>query len=207
MANIEVKNMANQTVKQLELKDEVFAAKPNSGLVWEAVRNHQANLRRGTHATKTRSEVRGGGKKPWRQKGTGRARHGSIRSPLWRHGGVAHGPQPRDYSYRLPKKMLLGALRSMLADKFHAEKVTVIDQFQVESQKTRELIQVLKKFSVGRKLLIVNHERNTNLELSSRNLQWVKLVLNHEVHPYDLLNHDTVIFSEGAILRLQDSVA
>ena len=207
MANIAVKNLANQTVKQLELKDGVFAAQPNPGLVWEAVRNHRANLRRGTHATKTRSEVRGGGKKPWRQKGTGRARHGSNRSPLWRHGGVAHGPQPRDYSYRFPKKMLLGALRSVLADKFHAEKVTVIDQFQVESQKTRELTKILKNFPVGRKLLIVNHERNENLELSSRNLQWVKLVLNHEVHPYDLLNYDAVFFSEGAILRLQDAVA
>ena len=206
MATIEVKTLANKKVKQLDLEDKVFASKPNAGLLWEAVRHHLAGLRRGTHSTKTRSEVRGGGAKPWRQKGTGRARHGSTRSPLWTHGGIAHGPRPRDYSYRIPKKVILGALRSALATKFQEQKISVVDQLKVESPKTKELAKVLKNFSADKKLLIVNHERNSNLKLSSRNLKGVKLVLNHEVHPYDLLNHETVVLSEAAILRLQETV-
>ncbi len=207
MATIEVKTLANKKVKQIDLEDNIFASKPNTGLLWEAVRHHLAGLRRGTHSTKTRSEVRGGGAKPWRQKGTGRARHGSSRSPLWRHGGIAHGPQPRDYSYRIPKKVKLGALRSALAVKFQEQKISVVDQFKVESPKTKELAKILKNFSSDKKLLIVNHERNSNLELSSRNLKGVKLVLNHEVNPYDLLNHETVVLSEAAILRLQEVLA
>lgn len=207
MATIEVKTLANKKVKQIDLEDKIFASKPNTGLLWEAVRHHLAGLRRGTHSTKTRSEVRGGGAKPWRQKGTGRARHGSSRSPLWRHGGIAHGPQPRDYSFRIPKKVMLGALRSALAAKFQEQKLSVVDQFKIESPKTKELAKILKNFSSDKKLLIVNHERNSNLELSSRNLQGVKLVLNHEVNPYDLLNHETVVISEAAILRLQEVLA
>lgn len=207
MATIEVKTLANKKVKQIDLEDKIFASKPNTGLLWEAVRHHLAGLRRGTHSTKTRSEVRGGGAKPWRQKGTGRARHGSSRSPLWRHGGIAHGPQPRDYSFRIPKKVMLGALRSALAAKFQEQKLSVVDQFKIESSKTKELAKILKNFSSDKKLLIVNHERNSNLELSSRNLQGVKLVLNHEVNPYDLLNHETVVISEAAILRLQEVLA
>ena len=207
MATIEVKTLANKKVKQIDLEDKIFASKPNTGLLWEAVRHHLAGLRRGTHSTKTRSEVRGGGAKPWRQKGTGRARHGSSRSPLWRHGGIAHGPQPRDYSFRIPKKAMLGALRSALAAKFQEQKLSVVDQFKIETPKTKELAKKLKNFSSDKKLLIVNHERNSNLELSSRNLQGVKLVLNHEVNPYDLLNHETVVISEAAILRLQEILA
>ncbi|MCZ6905457.1 MAG: 50S ribosomal protein L4 [Acidobacteria bacterium] len=207
MATIEVKTLANKKVKQIDLEDKIFASKPNTGLLWEAVRHHLAGLRRGTHSTKTRSEVRGGGAKPWRQKGTGRARHGSSRSPLWRHGGIAHGPQPRDYSFRIPKKVMLGALRSALAAKFQEQKLSVVDQFKIETPKTKELAKILKNFSSDKKLLIVNHERNSNLELSSRNLQGVKLVLNHEVNPYDLLNHETVVISEAAILRLQEVLA
>ncbi len=207
MATIEVKTLANKKVKQIDLEDKIFASKPNTGLLWEAVRHHLAGLRRGTHSTKTRSEVRGGGAKPWRQKGTGRARHGSSRSPLWRHGGIAHGPQPRDYSFRIPKKVMLGALRSALAAKFQEQKLSVVDQFKIESPKTKELAKILKNFSSDKKLLIVNHERNSNLELSSRNLKGVKLVLNHEVNPYDLLNHETVVISEAAILRLQEVLA
>ena len=207
MAKIEVKNLENKTVKQLGLNDQVFTQKPKKGLVWEAVQNHLAGLRRGTHSTKTRAEVRGGGRKPWRQKGSGRARHGSRRSPIWTHGGVAHGPKPRDYSYRFPKKMLLGALRSALAVKYQDRKMTVVDQFQFENHKTKELAKILARFETGKKLLIVNHEANSNLELSSRNLPWVKLVRNFEVNTYDLLDHDRIFFSEQAILKLQDTLA
>ena len=122
MATVEVKNLEGQTVKELEVADEIFGAQPNQSLLWEAVKQYLASQRRGTHKTKSRGEVSGGGKKPWRQKGTGRARAGSIRSSLWRHGSIAHGPQPRDYATSFPKKMLRGALRSALAAKFQENK-------------------------------------------------------------------------------------
>ena len=207
MAKIDVKTLDNKKVKQIDLNDKIFTSKPNAALLWESVRHHLAGLRRGTHSTKTRADVRGGGAKPWKQKGTGRARHGSIRSPLWRHGGVAHGPHPRNYSYSMPKKVMLGALRSALSVKFQDSKLSVIDQLTVAAPKTKELARKLKTLSSDKKLLIINHERNLNLELSSRNLTGVKLVLNNEVRPYDLLNHGTVLFSETAILRLQEVLA
>ena len=131
MATVDVKNLEGQTVKQLELADEVFAAKPNADLLWEATKAYLASQRRGTHSTKSRGEVSGGGKKPWRQKGTGRARAGSIRSSLWRHGSIAHGPKPRDYTIKLPKKILSGALRSALAAKYQENKMTVVDQLSL----------------------------------------------------------------------------
>jgi len=127
MATVEVKNLEGQNVKELQLADEVFASQPNQSLLWEAVKQYLASQRRGTHKTRSRGEVSGGGKKPWRQKGTGRARVGSIRSSLWRHGSIAHGPVPRDYSYTLPGKMLRGALRSALAAKYQDKKLTVVD--------------------------------------------------------------------------------
>src|SRR3990172_4085398 len=136
MPTIEVKNLANKKVGTVELREDVFAARVNEDLLHEAVRHYLASLRRGTHQTKTRGEVSGGGKKPWRQKGTGRARVGSIRSPLWRHGGTIHGPQPRDYSYHLPRKKLLGALRSALSAKLQAEKLMVVDALGLENHKT-----------------------------------------------------------------------
>ena len=206
MAKIDVKTLDNKKVREIDLNDKIFTSKPNAGLLWEAVRHHLAGLRRGTHYTKTRSEVRGGGAKPWKQKGTGRARHGSNRSPIWRHGGIAHGPHPRDYSYKMAKKVMLGALRSALSVKFQDSKLSVIDQLKVETPKTKELAKKLKILSADKKLLIINHERDLNLELSSRNLDGVKLVLNNEVRPYDLLNHGTVLFSEAAILRLQEAL-
>ena len=206
MAKIDVKTLDNKKVREIDLNDKIFTSKPNAGLLWEAVRHHLAGLRRGTHSTKTRSEVRGGGAKPWKQKGTGRARHGSNRSPIWRHGGIAHGPHPRDYSYKMAKKVMLGALRSALSVKFQDSKLSVIDQLKVETPKTKELAKKLKILSADKKLLIINHERDLNLELSSRNLDGVKLVLNNEVRPYDLLNHGTVLFSEAAILRLQEAL-
>ena len=131
MAIVEVKNLEGQKVKDLELADEVFAAKPNTSLLWEATKAYLASQRRGTHSTKSRDEVSGGGKKPWRQKGTGRARSGSIRSSLWRHGSIAHGPKPRDYTIKLPKQALYGALRSALAAKYLENKLTVVDRLSL----------------------------------------------------------------------------
>jgi len=207
MPTVDVKNVANKKVGTIELREDVFAAPVNEALLHEAVRHYLASQRRGTHKTKTRGEVRGGGKKPWRQKGTGRARHGSIRSPLWRHGGTTHGPQPRDYGYHLPRKMLLGALRSALTAKLAAEKLTVVDKFELESHKTKEFRALLGKLGVKKTLLIVETDSNTTLERASGNLPGVKLVLSQAVHPYDLLAHDRVVFSQAAVEKLQRAIA
>src|SRR5512147_2539949 len=139
MAEIEIKNLANEVVGKLEVSDKIFKAKLNEPLIWEAVKHYQDSLRAGTAATKTRGMVSGSGKKLWRQKGTGRARVGSIRSPLWRHGGTVHGPRPRSYEYALPKKMLLGALRSALSAKLAEEKLTIVDAWSLDTHKTKTL--------------------------------------------------------------------
>jgi len=206
MATVEVRNLDGATVKQLELADEVFAVKPNQSLLWEAVKQYLASQRRGTHSTKSRGEVHGGGKKPWRQKGTGRARAGSIRSSLWRHGSIAHGPKPRDYSYTIPEKMLRGALRSALAAKFLEHKLTVVDQLSLVEPKTKLFAGALKKLGVEKTVLVVNDAADRNLELSSRNVEGCDLVRHHSLHPYHVLSHDQVLISEGALTRLQESL-
>jgi len=206
MATVDVRNLEGATVKQLELADEVFRVTPNQSLLWEAVKQYLASQRRGTHSTRTRGEVRGGGKKPWRQKGTGRARVGSIRSSLWRHGSIAHGPQPRDYSYTVPEKMLRGALRSALAAKFQEHKLTVVDQLSLSEAKTKSFAGVLKRLGVAKTVLVVNDAANRNLELSSRNVAGCELVRHHSLHPYQVLSHDQLLISEGALTRLQESL-
>jgi large subunit ribosomal protein L4 len=207
MPKLEIKNLNNEVVGELDLQDAVFAAKINKHLLYAAVRHWLAALRQGTHATKNRSEVSGGGKKPWRQKGTGRARVGSSRNPIWRHGGVAHGPQPRSYDYHFPKKMALGALRSALTEKFNGNAITVVDQFTLENHKTQAFQAALKKLGAEKKCLIVENGQNQNLDLASRNLAEVKLVASHEVNVYDLLNHDRVLFSRSAIEKLQEALS
>jgi len=206
MATLEVKNLEGQTVKELQVPDEVFGAKPNQSLLWDAVKQYLASQRRGSHKTKSRGEVSGGGKKPWRQKGTGRARVGSNRSSLWRHGSIAHGPQPRDYSYQLPKGMLRGALRSALAAKFQEHKLTVVDQFNLGEPKTRLFSGALHKLGIEKTVLVVDDAANRNLELSSRNVEGCDLVRHHDLHPYHLLSHDRVLISEGALTRLQEAL-
>jgi large subunit ribosomal protein L4 len=206
MATVEVKNLEGQSVKELQLADEVFESKPNQSLLWEAVKQYQASQRRGTHKTKSRGEVSGGGKKPWRQKGTGRARAGSIRSSLWRHGSIAHGPVPRDYSYELPGKMLRGALRSALAVKYQEKKLTVVDQFNLQEPKTKLFAGALEKLGVQKSVLVVNEATNRNLQLSSRNIEGCDLVRHHDLHPYHILSHDQLLISEGALTRLQEAL-
>jgi large subunit ribosomal protein L4 len=206
MATIEVKNLDGQTVKQLELAEEVFAIKPNRSLLWEASKAYQAGLRRGTHSTKSRGEVSGGGKKPWRQKGTGRARSGSNRSSLWRHGSIAHGPKPRDYSIRLPKQMLAGALRSALAAKYQEKRLTVVERFELEETKTKVFAGILRKLETGMKVLVVDDAANRKLELSSRNIEGCELRRHHQLHAYHVLSHDRLLISEGALIRLQESL-
>ena len=207
MASIDIHDLSGKKVGTLELADEVFGA-INEDLLWEAVKHYRAGQRAGTHATKARWQVSGSGKKLWRQKGTGRARIGSIRSPLWRHGGTVHGPQPRSYEYRFPRKKLLGALRSALAAKFSDGKLMVVNAFNVEGPKTQPFREALDALKVDKGALLVevaNHG-NRNLVLSSRNLEGVELVTNTEVHPYHLLRHDRVIFSQPAIEKLQLSL-
>jgi large subunit ribosomal protein L4 len=204
MAEIEVKNLANEVVGKLELSDEVFQAPLNMPLIWEAVRHHEDSLRSGTAATKTRGLVSGSGKKLWRQKGTGRARIGSIRSPLWRHGGTVHGPQPRSYDYAFPRKKLRGAMRSALSARFGEQGLAVVETFQLESHKTKDLQKTLENFSAGRKVLLIDSGVNRNLALSSRNLPKVKLVPGQHVNIRDVLNHELLIFSKEAILQVQE---
>ncbi len=207
MPSVQVKNLANKKVGSLDLRDDVFAVPPNQHVLWEAVNHYLASLRCGTHQTKTRGEVKGSGRKLWRQKGTGRARVGSIRSPLWRHGGTVHGPQPRDYSYRLPRKTLLGALRVALSAKLAAEKLLVVDSLELENHKTKNLRQALDRLGVDRSLLIVEGDGNQNLERASRNLAGIKLVPTHTLHAYHVLSHDRILFSQAAVEKLQNAIA
>ena len=204
--NIDVLDLNAKKVGTLDLAEEVFGA-INEDLLWEAVKHYRASLRAGTHATKNRKLVSGSGKKLWKQKGTGRARIGSIRSPLWRHGGTVHGPQPRSYDYHFPKKKLLGALRSALAAKFADGKLTVVENFELTEPKTKGFRKALDTLGVAKTALLVDGVRdNRNLELSARNIPGVELVAGNQVHPYHLLRYDAAIFSRPALERLQDSL-
>ena len=179
----------------------------NEALLYEAVRHSQAAARRGTASTKTRHEVAGSGKKLWKQKGTGRARMGSIRSPLWRHGGTVHGPQPRSYAYHLPRKMQLGALRSALSAKLRDGELKVVNEFSLAEAKTKSMRQALNAIEAVKTVLLVDNADNRNLQLSSRNLEGVKLVSSREVNVYDLLGHQQVILSEAAARKLAEALA
>lgn len=207
MATIDIHNLSGAKVGTLELSEEIFGA-VNEDLLWEAVKHYRASQRSGTHATKNKKLVSGAGKKLWKQKGTGRARVGSIRSPLWRHGGTVHGPQPHSHDYTFPRKKLLGALRSALAAKFADGKLIIVNAFDVKEPKTKQFREALKALKVDKTVLLVEvpkHE-NKNLELSSRNLAGVELVLGNAVHPYHLLRYDRAIFSQPAIEKLQVSL-
>jgi large subunit ribosomal protein L4 len=207
MATIEIVNLSGKKVGSLELADEVFGA-VNEDLLWEAVKHYRASQRAGTHATKNKKLVSGSGKKLWKQKGTGRARVGSIRSPLWRHGGTVHGPQPRSYDYTFPRKKLLGALRSALAAKLADGKLTVVENFELDKSNTKAFREVLDGLNVEKTALLVQggQDENRNLELSSRNLAGVELVRGNVVHPFHLLRYEHAIFSRPALERLQESL-
>jgi large subunit ribosomal protein L4 len=207
MPQVDVKNLKGETVGQFDLSDAVFGARINQNLLHETVRWYLAWQRAGTHKVKGRGEVSGSGKKLWRQKGTGRARVGSIRSSIWRKGGTVHGPVPRSYAYRLPRKIQLGALRSALSAKLAAEKLTVVNDWSLESHKTKAFRQVLSLLDGETKtILLVNLAGNTNLERASRNLEGVKLVSPKGVEVYDLLRHDRLVLSKEAAVRLGESL-
>ena len=207
MPTVDVVDLNNEKVGELELADEVFAAEVNEALIYEAVRHHQAGRRSGTAKTKTRHEVSGSGKKLWKQKGTGRARMGSIRSPIWRHGGTAHGPVPRDYGYRLPRKMQLGALRSALSAKLRDGELKVVQSFALADPKSKSVRTALDKLEAGvKKVLLVDHGENRNLALGARNLAGVTLIASREVTTYDLLAHQHVVLSEAAARKLSEGL-
>ena len=206
MPSVDVLDLNNNKVGSVELADAVFGAPVNEDLLYEAVRHYLAGKRRGTAATKTRHEVAGSGKKLWKQKGTGRARMGSIRSPLWRHGGTTHGPQPRDYSYHLPKKMQLGALRSALSAKLRDGELRVVREFAVSEPKSRLMRQALSTLEAKKTVLVVDNSDNRNLQLSSRNLEGVKLVTSREVKVNDLLGHEQILLSEAAASKLSEGL-
>jgi large subunit ribosomal protein L4 len=203
---VDIKNLAGKNVGQIDLPDAVFKAKVNPNLLHETVRWYQAAQRAGTHKTKGRGEVSGSGKKLWKQKGTGRARVGSIRSSIWRKGGTVHGPVPRSYAYKLPRKMVLGALRSALSAKLAEEKLTVVDAWQLDSHKTKAFREALGRLDGTKTMLLVEVAENHNLELASRNLEGVKLVAPHALQPYDLLRHDRLYLSKDAAVRLGETL-
>jgi large subunit ribosomal protein L4 len=207
MPSVDIIDLKNKKVGTLDLADSVFAAPVNEALLYEPVRHYLAGTRRGTASTKTRHEVAGAGKKLWKQKGTGRARVGSIRSPLWRHGGTTHGPQPHSFAYKLPRKMQLGALKSALSAKLRDGELRVVNEFALSEVKTKAMRQTLNSLDATRTVLLVDNGDNQNLHLSSRNLEGVKLVASRDVNVYDLLGHQHVLLSEAAARKLSEALA
>src|SRR5689334_23302843 len=207
MPTVDVVDLNNQKVGQIDLADEVFGAEVNEALLYEAVRQYQASQRAGTHKTKVRGEVAGSGKKLWKQKGTGRARMGSIRSPIWRHGGTVHGPQPRDYSYKLPRKMMLGALRSALSAKVRDGELKVVQRLTLEERKTKNAAAALKKLDIDRKVLVIDNDGDQNFALSVRNIKTVTHLPSRDITPYHLIGHERVVMSESAARKLSEALA
>jgi large subunit ribosomal protein L4 len=204
---LNVVNAANETVREIQLSPEVFAARKSSHLVYEAVKQYRAGARRGTHATKNRALVSGTGKKPWRQKGTGRARVGESRNPLWRHGGTVFGPQPRDYSFTMPKKARAAALRAALSMRLAEGAVKVVEAFAVDEPKTKVLKGILAKLGVAGKAVVVDHEPADALVLSGRNLPGVKVVADSFLTAYDVMDCKHLVVTPAALDKLEERLA
>ena len=199
---LDVVDLQNEKVGSVEVSDEVFGGRVNRGIIWESVVHELASERRGTHATKTRGEVSGTGKKPWRQKGTGRARVGESRNPLWRAGGTVFGPKPRDYGYRLPRKVVRGALRSALTQKFKDDEVLVVDQLAIDEPKTRFAVELLERLNVAVKALLVDVQPDAKLLLAVRNVGDVQFVATSRLGARDVLNARRVVLTRAAVERL-----
>ncbi len=201
---LEVVNAQNEKVGQIEIRDEVFGGPIKTDLIWEAVVHQNASERRGTHATKNRALVSGSGKKPWRQKGTGRARVGEIRNPLWRKGGTVFGPQPRSYDYALPKKVQRGALRAALAAKFKDGAVVIVDALGLGEAKTKQAAETLKRLGASGKTLVVDVQPDEAAERSTRNLAGVRLVPSGRLTARDVMDTTRIIATRAAVERLQE---
>lgn len=207
MPKVALYDITGSQVGDLELNDDIFGVEVNTHVMYEAVKNYLANQRQGTQSAKTRAEVRGGGRKPWRQKGTGRARQGSIRSPQWKGGGVVFAPKPRDYSYKLPKKIKRLALKSALSSKVQDQEIIVVDSLVLEGPKTKDMIKVLSNLKAGKKTLVVIPERDENVILASRNIPGVKTAYVNTINVYDILNCDSFLITKEAVNKVEEVYA
>ena len=207
MPTIDVLNMTGAKVSELELSEGIFAIEPNASAMHIAVVNYLANQRQGTQSTLTRAEVSGGGKKPWRQKGTGRARQGSTRSPQWYHGGIAHGPKPRSYNFTINKKVKRLALKSALSTKVADNELTVLDELKFDAIKTKEMVKVLTAVKAAKKTLVVLSEKDDVVYCSARNIEGVKVALVNTINVYDILNCDTLVVTKDAVAKIEEVYA
>ena len=205
MSKLDILNLKGEKVKDTKLNDNVFGVEPNDSVIYDAVVLYNASQRQGTHSTKTRSEVSGGGRKPWRQKGTGNARQGSIRAVQWRHGGIAHGPKPRDYSKKMNKKERRLALKSALSYKAKDKDIILLENISMETNKTKDMLDILNTLNIADyKLLLIVNELTDNVCLSARNLGNVKIVLPTEVNTYDVMNADKLVITMDALQTLEE---
>lgn len=201
---LKVVDTKGKKIEDIELNKDVFGIEPNNDIIRQYLRVYKMNQRQGTSSTKTRSEVSGGGKKPWAQKGTGRARHGSIRSPIWRTGGIAHGPKPKSWNLSLPKKIKKTAIISALSYVSSKSKLVIIDKIDIRKPKTKKIVEMFKDLNLGGKILLVLDEKNENIYRSARNIAKVKVVLADNLNAYDLLNADYVVVLKKGIEKLQE---
>ena len=207
MPKIDVIDMKGKKVSDLELADSIFGIEPNEAIVHSVLVNYLANQRQGTQSTKTRAEVRGGGKKPWRQKGTGRARQGSIRAPQWIKGGIALGPKPRSYKYRVNKKERRLAIKSILSSKVLEKELTVVDKLEVKEIKTKNMVKALADMKVEGKTLIILPEKNQNVYMSARNIEGVKTILLNNINVFDLLKYTNLVLPVDTVKKIEEVYA
>lgn len=207
MPKTNVYDMSGKQVGEIKLSEALFGIEPNQSVVHDVVKNHLANCRQGTQSALTRAEVSGGGKKPWRQKGSGRARQGSIRSPQWTHGGIALGPKPREYGKTVNKKVRRLAMKSALSSKVAAEELIVLDSLEMNEIKTKEVVSVLKALETGKKVLIVLPEKNETVYRSARNIKGVKTTLVSTLNVYDILNCDSLVVLKDAVSKIEEVYA
>lgn len=204
MPKVNVFNLSGDKVEEITLAEEIFGIEPNEHAVYEAVKNILANRRQGTQSAKTRAEVRGGGKKPWRQKGTGRARQGSIRAPQWTGGGIVFAPKPRDYSYKIPKKVRRLALKSVLSSKVETEDMIVLDALVMEEASTKKAVEILKNIDAKEKAIVLVADGSDNVRKSFRNIPKVATLALGEINVYDLLKYDTVVLTKEAVKKIEE---
>lgn len=204
MPTVEVYNVQGEQVGELDLSPEIFDAQVNEKLLFDVAQMLLAARRHGTASTKTRGEVRGGGRKPWRQKGTGRARHGSIRSPIWTGGGITFGPRPRKYRYLMPKKMRRAALRSAITSRLAGKGITVLDELKLTVPKTKEIVQILNNLGLEGSVLLVTGEADSNIYKSTRNIPGVDTAVADTLNVLDILNHDALLLTKDAVARIEE---
>ncbi|UAL52442.1 MULTISPECIES: 50S ribosomal protein L4 [Metabacillus] len=207
MPKVALLNQSGSNVGEIELNDSVFGIEPNQHVLFEAVIMQRASLRQGNHKVKNRSEVSGGGRKPWRQKGTGRARQGSIRSPQWRGGGIVFGPTPRSYAYKLPKKVRRLAIKSALSSKVQENNVLVLEDLLMNAPKTKEMTSILTGLSIEKKALIVTADVNETVELSARNIPGITVLTANSINVLDVLNHEKLVITKAAVQKVEEVLA